>query len=290
MHLKRLELVGFKSFAQKTALDFPAGIAAIVGPNGSGKSNIIDAIRWLLGEREAKNLRSLRAEDLIFTGTPQRSRLGLAQATITFDNSKRFFPVDYSEIAIRRRLDRDGVSQHFLNGSESRLKDVIDFFAQARLGTKGFSIINQGESDLFVRVLPKERRVMLEEILGLRQFELKKHDAELKLKSTKFNMEKVRALIDELLPHLRLLRRQTSKWSKHADLEKELKELENQYFGFKLQEIEADLKSLEPELHKLNTQISSLEKELKTLQTELHGVEKQELKQDSDFSAWLKEK
>ena len=168
MHLKRLELVGFKSFAPKTILEFPAGITAVVGPNGSGKSNIIDAIRWLLGEREAKNIRGAKAEDLIFAGTPQRPRLGMAQATIVFDNSSRFFPVDYAEVAITRRVSRDGVSEYFLNGAAVRLKDVIDFFAKARLGTKGFSNINQGNSDLFVRVLPKERRAMLEEILGLR--------------------------------------------------------------------------------------------------------------------------
>ena len=288
MHLKRLELVGFKSFAPKTILEFPAGITAIVGPNGSGKSNVIDAIRWLLGEREAKNIRGAKAEDLIFAGTPQRPRLGMAQATIIFDNASRFFPVDYAEVAITRRVSRDGVSEYFLNGAAMRLKDIIDFFAKARLGTKGFSIINQGNSDLFVRVLPKERRAMLEEILGLRQFQLKKHDAELKLQTTKFNVEKVKAMLEELLPHLRLLRRQAGKWEKQEELQKELKTLENQYFGVRLASIQEELKEFEPLLKDLDKKIDNKFAELKELQIELKKVEQGQPKGDKGFDEFKK--
>jgi len=290
MHLKRLELVGFKSFAQKTVLDFPSGAAAIVGPNGSGKSNIIDAIRWLLGEREAKNMRSLKAEDLIFAGTPNRPRVSLAQATIVFDNKSRFFDIDFSEVAIRRRIERDGTSQFFLNDAEVRLKDVIDFFAKARLGTRGFSIINQGDSDLFVRALPKERRAMLEEILGLRQFQLKKHESELKLKNSRFNMEKVQALIDEILPHLKVLRRQATKWSKHADLKKELSDLEAQYFGFKLKEIESELVLTGPAFEACEKNIRVLEPELRELEEELRQVEASQPSQGKSFGARDKDK
>ena len=288
MHLKRLELVGFKSFAPKTILEFPAGITAIVGPNGSGKSNVIDAIRWLLGEREAKNIRGAKAEDLIFAGTPQRPRLGMAQATIIFDNASRFFPVDYAEVAITRRVSRDGVSEYFLNGAAMRLKDIIDFFAKARLGTKGFSIINQGNSDLFVRVLPKERRAMLEEILGLRQFQLKKHDAELKLQTTKFNVEKVKAMLEELLTHLRLLRRQAGKWEKQEELQKELKTLEKQYFGVRLASIQEELKEFEPLLKDLDKKIDNKFAELKELQIELKKVEQGQPKGDKGFDEFKK--
>src|SRR3989344_5914555 len=151
MYLKRLELLGFKSFAQKTTLDFPGGIGGIVGPNGSGKSNVIDAIRWILGEREARNLRGARAEDLIFSGTPKRTRMGMAQVSLTFDNSSGFFPVDFSEVTIIRRIDRDSSPQYFLNKAEVRLRDVVDFFAKSRLGTRGLAIVNQGDSDIFVR-------------------------------------------------------------------------------------------------------------------------------------------
>ncbi|TSC83167.1 MAG: chromosome segregation protein, partial [Parcubacteria group bacterium Gr01-1014_19] len=288
MQLKRLELVGFKSFAQKTVLDFPVGITAIVGPNGSGKSNVIDAIRWLLGERDAKNIRGAKAEDLIFAGTPQRPRMGLAQATMIFDNSDHFFPVDYSEVSVSRKVTRDGTSEYFLNEAPVRLKDLVDFFAKARLGTRGLTIVNQGNSDIFVRATPKERRAMVEEVLGLRQYQLKKHEAERKLISTKFNLEKVKAMIDELTPHLRLLRRQAAKWEKQADVEKELRELEGRYFGGRLFDIEKDLKDLEPQLATLDKEINDKRQELKGLQAELGKVEKSGPKGDQHFQDFKK--
>lgn len=284
-----MELVGFKSFAQKTVLDFTSGITAIVGPNGSGKSNVIDAVRWLLGEREAKNIRGARAEDLIFAGTPQRPRMSQARAAISFDNSDRFFPVDYAEVTITRKLARDGISEYFLNESPVRLKDVVDFFAKARLGTRGLAIINQGSSDIFVRANPKERRAMIEEVLGLRQYQLKKHDAERKLISAKFNLEKVKAMIGELMPHLRLLRRQASKYEKQADIQTELTELENRYFGGKLYEIARDLKELEPQIEKLEQATSDKRQELKQLQIKLAEVEKSGPKGDKNFQDFKKQ-
>src|SRR3989338_932706 len=283
MYLKRLEIVGFKSFAQKTALDFPGGIAAIVGPNGTGKSNVIDAVRWILGEREAKNLRGGKAEDLIFSGTPKRPRMGMAQATITFDNTSGFFPVDFNEVTIQRRIERDGNSRYFLNKAEVRLKDIIDFFAKVRLGTRGLSIINQGSSDLFVRATPQERRMMIEEILGLRQYQLKKHEAERKLKNTRVNVEKVRAMIEEIAPHLRFLKRQTSKWEKLADLEGELKSYEQSYYGNKLKEIRDGRKRFDPEIKRLDGLIRGKEKELEHLKALLEKVEKDQPSQKNQI-------
>ncbi len=273
MYLKRLELIGFKSFAQKTVLDFPGGIAGIVGPNGSGKSNVIDAIRWILGEREAKNLRGGKAEDLIFSGTPKRPRMGMAQATIIFDNSSGFFPVDFNEVSIMRRIERDGNSKYFLNKAEVRLRDIIDFFAKVRLGTRGLSIINQGSSDLFVRATPEERRAMIEEILGLRQYQLKKHEADRKLKNTRINIEKVRAMIEEIAPHLRFLKRQTSKWGKLSDLQKELKDYENAYFSNKLRDLQGGLKKFDPEIQRIDREISGKQKELQRLKSDLEKIE-----------------
>jgi len=146
--LKRLELNGFKSFAGKTVLEFPAGIVAIVGPNGSGKSNIVDALRWLLGERDAKNLRGAKVEDLIFAGTQKRARVGMATASLHFENRNKFFPVDFEEVAITRQISRGGESKYFLNKSEVLLRDLVDFFAKARMGSRGLIIIGQGDSDL----------------------------------------------------------------------------------------------------------------------------------------------
>ncbi len=273
MFLKSLELNGFKSFASKTLLEFPSGITAIVGPNGAGKSNVIDAIRWLLGEREAKSLRSAKAEDLIFNGTPKKARLSMAQAALYFDNNSGFFPVDFKEVAVSRRVGRDGISQYFLNKSEVRLKDIIDFFSRSRLGTKGMTIISQGDSDLFVRATAEERKIMIEEILGLREYQLKKIEAEKKLKLTFFNLEKVKAMISEVVPRLRMLKRQTNKWSKRNEVQNELDELEKTYFSCKLSEIKKAEAEIQPNLTSLNSQISEANKELNVLESELKGIE-----------------
>src|SRR3989344_58796 len=282
MFLKSLELNGFKSFAKKTVLEFPKGITAIVGPNGSGKSNVIDGIRWLLGERDAKNLRGGKIENLIFAGSSQKPMMGLASVGLFFDNQSGFFDKDFSEISITRRVSRDGNSQYFLNKSECRLKDIVDFFAKARLGTKGLTIINQGSSDLFVRVTPEERRLMVEEVLGLREFQLKKSEAKRKLENTNIKLEKVKAVIEEVVPRLRMLRRQTAKWAKREQMENELKEIENNYFSFKIGEIDqesvkfcAELENLENQIRIVNNELNILESEVKKIEgkSKRHGLD-----------------
>ncbi len=302
MHLKRLELVGFKSFAQKTALDFPAGITAIVGPNGSGKSNITDALSWLLGEREAYSLRGTKLQDLIFAGTPKKPALGLAQASILLDNSN---PINLSkesdsaiaalaiseEVSIQRKIFRDGASFCLLNQSEVRLKDIVDFLARARLGIRGMAVVNQGESDIFLKANPRERREMIEEILGLSELQLKRSEAERKFVTTNINVDKIKALLSELTPHLRLLRRQAQRWNKRQDLENELKNLEQIYFGNifltlnqGFQEISAKKSPLiqlnqkkEKELKELEKQLSQLDQEdSKDFQEAFYGVKQKE--------------
>jgi chromosome segregation protein len=289
MYLKSLELFGFKSFAAKAVLEFPAGVTAIVGPNGSGKSNIIDALRWILGEREAKNIRADKSESLIFSGTPQRARSGFAEAKITFDNSTHFFPVDYTEVTIRRRVSRDGSSQYFLNDGEVRLRDIIDFFSKVGMGTKGFAIINQGNADLFIKASPVERRVMLEEVLGLRQYQIKRHEAETKLESTTINLDKARALVEELLPHLRLLRRQATRFEKHDQVKAELAVLENQFFGAKLFELAQEEAKLQPQTAVFDEQIALRRRELQALQAELAGIEKGQPQGDAHFTDFKKQ-
>lgn len=271
--LKKLELTGFKSFANKTTLEFSPGITAVVGPNGSGKSNIIDALRWLLGERDARHLRGEKVGDLIFAGTPKKPRVGLAQASIYLDNSSQIFPVEYSEVVVTREVDRGGNSRYFLNQAEVRLKDLVDFFARARLGVRGLVVIGQGESDMFLRATPSERREMIEEILGLREYQLKKAEAERKLKNTSINLEKAEVLIREIAPHLRALKRQTSRWEKRSDLEEELKKFESIFYGSRFSEIQAELASLKPESVRVNHQISEEEKHLAELQKNVDKTE-----------------
>lgn len=272
--LKRLELVGFKSFCHKTVLDFAAGITVIVGPNGSGKSNIIDALRWLLGEREAKSVRGAKSEDLIFSGTNQKARTGLAQAALYFDNSNNKLPMDFSEIVIVRKIHRDGSSEYLLNKSSVRLKDIVNFFAQSGMGTKGFSIINQGDGDLFIKASPQERREMMEEILGLRQYQIKKHESELKLKHTLQNLEKTQLAVYEIEPRLRILRKQANKWQKRAIFAGELRDLEDQYFGYRLAKINKEYKKLDNQLSSLNKIINRKKQELKELQVQVDKIEK----------------
>jgi chromosome segregation protein len=273
MALKQIELIGFKSFAQKTTFDFSSGIAAIVGPNGSGKSNVIDAIRWILGERKAENIRGAKAEDLIFSGTPSRARVGMARVTITFDNRDKTFPSEYEEVAISRKVTRDGTSHYYLNEAEVRLKDIVAFFAESRLGTRGLTIVNQGNSDIFVRATPKERRTMIEEILGLRQYQLKKHEAERRLLNTKFNLEKVAAMVEELAPRLRLLKRQAARFEKQAELENELRELEKNYFGFRIGQLIREEEGLLPELTRVKQSLAKREAELVVTEQALKKVE-----------------
>jgi chromosome segregation protein len=290
MFLKRLELQGFKSFASKTTLDFPAGIAAIVGPNGSGKSNITDAIRWLLGEREAKNLRGGKADDLIFAGTEKRPRAGLAQATICFDNSSGFFPTEFGEVAITRRISRDGDSKFFLNDEEVRLKDVIDFFARSKLGARGMNIIGQGDSDMILKASPLERREMVEETLGLKEFILKKNSAERELKNTSINLEKARALLEEIKPHLRLLRRQIGRYRERENLAEELFSWEKKYFGGKAAGLNRDEAELEPSLKQFDGKLQQEREKLALAERELNETEKTAPKSRSELGGISEER
>lgn len=273
MLLKSLELNGFKSFAQKTILEFPGGITAIVGPNGSGKSNVIDAIRWILGEREAKNLRGGKAEDLIFAGTPKRARSGMASVSINFDNSGKFFPLDFDEVSVSREISRDGDSTYALNKSDVRAKDIIDFFARSRLGTRGLTIINQGSSDLFVRATPQERRFMIEEILGLKEYQLKKLEAERKLKNTALNLEKIRLMIEEVAPRLRMLKRQAAKYQTRDQKHAELTDIEQAYFGTKAAALKASLARNAADVAGLHEIISAKQRELFELERTLEAIE-----------------
>ncbi|MDI6717632.1 MAG: AAA family ATPase [Patescibacteria group bacterium] len=273
MFLKSLELIGFKSFAQKTVLKFPKGVTAIVGPNGSGKSNIIDAIRWILGERETKNLRGEKTEDLIFAGTVKKPRAGTAKVEILFENNVKLFPIDFNEMTVAREISRDGNSTYFLNKSEVRAKDAVDFFARARLGTKGIVVINQGSSDLFVRVSPYDRRIIIEEVLGLKEYQLKKSEAERKLSATYSNLEKIKLMAEEVAPRLRMLKRQVSKYQTRDQKKEELKNAENIYFGSKTTEIKNLLKKHNEQVAELNLEISKKLKKLEVLSEELKKIE-----------------
>lgn len=287
--LKRLELNGFKSFANKTVLEFPAGITGIVGPNGSGKSNIVDAFRWLLGERDAKSLRGGRIDDLIFAGTPARARVGQATATLYFENRDKFFPVDFEEVSVSRVVNRDGQSRYILNRSEVLLRDLVDFFAKARLGSRGIVVVTQGNSDMFIQATPTQRREMLEEILGLKEYQIKRRDAVRRLQLARENLVKINALIEEIIPHLRLLQRQTKRWQRRSEVESELGTVERLFYGSQLKDIVDARMTLERDHAVLDQAHKNLLAGVAAAQAQLDRVNQQK-PVESDQAKLLKEK
>ena len=229
--LKRLEIVGFKSFAKKTILDFGNATTAIVGPNGSGKSNVAEAFRFALGEQSMKSMRGKRAEDLIWGGSYLAARSNRASVAIVFDNSRRQFKIDFDEVAIERAVFRDGTSEYSINGSRVRLRDIEELLAGANIGETGHHIISQGEADRILLSSPRDRRSMLEDALGLRVYEFKKLEASRKLEKTEENIAQVNSLRRELAPHLRFLESQVKKLERADGLRTELISLAQTYFA-----------------------------------------------------------
>lgn len=230
MALKKLELIGFKSFAKRTSMTFASSITAIVGPNGSGKSNAAEAFRFVLGEQSMKSLRGKRTEDLIFNGSTKVPRTNRARAELTFDNTSRLLDIDFDEVIISRTIHRDATSEYALNGSLVRLKDIQELLAGAHVGSSGHHIISQGAADRVLLVNPRERREMIEDALGLRVYQYKIDESVKKLERTRDNIEKVESLRREIKPHLTFLKRQVEKLERARELREELIERYKEYF------------------------------------------------------------
>src|SRR5919201_476106 len=223
--LRRLELVGFKSFADKTQFDFAAGITAIVGPNGSGKSNVVDAVRWVLGEQSAKSLRGGEMADVIFNGSTTRRSVGLAEVTMTFDNSRRILAIEGDEVQIPRRVYRDGEGEYLINHQPSRLKDIKELFLGSGAGADAYCIIEQGRVDVLLQASTKERRTIFEEAAGISRFKAKKIEALRKLERVDANLNRVRDLLQELEKNLRTLTAQAARAQKYQEYHARLREL-----------------------------------------------------------------
>ena len=231
MLLKHLELQGFKSFAKKTVLDFPSGITAIVGPNGSGKSNIVDAIRWVLAEQSFKSLRSKKGEDVIFHGSTKRNALSQAKVSLKLETDASKSSLDLNEIVIARQVDRNGQSNYFLNDRKVRLLDLDAFLASSKIGGSSFRVLSQGMSDMLITLGPKEFREFIEDAAGVKEFQDKKYRSLLKLRNTRQNLDKVSALLAELTPRLRFLKKEHNKFSKRHETEENLKDVAKKLFG-----------------------------------------------------------
>ena len=226
MYLKRLEIQGFKSFADKVEFEFPSGITAIVGPNGSGKSNVVDSIRWVLGEKNVKNLRGSKMEDVIFAGSADRRPLGMAQVSLTLDNSAHIFDLDFEEVTVSRRLYRSGESEYLINKTPSRLKDVQELFMDTGLGREGLSIISQGKVDEILSLKPEDRRGLIEEAAGIIKYKYRKREAERKLKDTEDHLVRVTDIISELEERVGPLGEQAEKAKQYKTGKEELDQLE----------------------------------------------------------------
>src|SRR5260370_3523770 len=223
--LKRLELVGFKSFADKTEFDFPAGITGIVGPNGSGKSNVVDAVRWVLGEQSAKSLRGGEMADVIFNGSASRRSLGLAEVTMTFDNGRRALATEADEVQVTRRVYRGGEGEYLINQQICRLKDIKDLFLGSGAGNDAYSIIEQGRVDVLLQASTKDRRTIFEEAAGISRFKARKVETLRKLEKVDQNLQRLKDIIDEVEKQLRSVKLQASKAQRHQEYSGRLKEL-----------------------------------------------------------------
>jgi len=251
LYFKKLELFGFKSFAEKTELTFEPGVTAIVGPNGCGKSNISDAIRWVMGEQSARELRGLRMEDVIFNGTDRIDPISFAEVSLTLSNESKIIPIEYDEITITRRVFRSGESEYLLNKNPVRLKDINELFMDTGLGSSAYAMIGQGKIDLILSSKPEERREIFEEASGITKYKSKKKEAMRKLEQTEYNLTRVNDIISEVKRQINSIERQAVKAQHYKEHFERLKEIE--------------VKVLHDEYSRLGSQRNALLAELETL-------------------------
>ena len=248
MYLKSIEVHGFKSFANKITLQFHDGITGIVGPNGSGKSNVADAVRWVLGEQSAKQLRGSKMEDVIFSGTQTRKPLGYAYVSLTMDNSDHKLPIDFEEVTVTRRVYRSGESEYLINGSSCRLKDINELFFDTGIGKEGYSIIGQGQIDKILSSKPEDRRELFDEAAGIVKYKRRKNEAEKNLNEERLNLSRVTDIIKEIEKQLSPLEKQSAVAKIYLKLREDLKGLEVSQFLMEYDKLENSKKDLDEKI------------------------------------------
>jgi len=266
MYLKRLELQGFKSFADKTKLEFMPGITTVIGPNGSGKSNISDSIRWVLGEQSMKSLRGNKSEDIIFAGTQSRKSLGFAEASIVIDNADGKLPIEYSEVTVTRRIYRNGESGYFINKTPCRLKDILELFMDTGIGKDGYSIIGQGKIDEILSNKSEDRRGIFEEASGIVKYRVRKVESEKKLEQTKLNLLRINDILSEIEANIEPLKLQSEKAKKFLDLREELKSIEIGLFLYNIDSYKEKISEIVKDIDIVNSQNVDEENKLNNLQ------------------------
>ena len=266
MFLKRLELQGFKSFADKTVLEFMPGITTVIGPNGSGKSNISDSIRWVLGEQSMKSLRGSKSEDIIFAGTQNRKSLGFAEASIVIDNSDGKLPIEYNEVVVTRRIFRNGDSGYFINKVPCRLKDVLELFMDTGIGKDGYSIIGQGKIDEILSNKSEDRRNIFEEAAGIVKYRARKAESEKKLEQTKLNLLRINDILSEIESTIEPLKNQSEKAKKYLSIRDELKSIEIGLFLYNIDTYKAQLEAITRDIDVILSEQKDEESRLSVLQ------------------------
>lgn len=283
MYLKSLEMKGFKSFADKTVIKFEDGITAVVGPNGSGKSNISDAIRWVLGEQRVKSLRGSKMEDVIFSGTTDRTSHGFAEVTMVFDNSDNALAIDYRDVAITRRMFRTGESEYYINKKGCRRKDIKELFMDTGVGKDGYSIIGQGRIDDILSSKSEERRNIFEEAAGIVKYKTRKEESERKLKRTRDNLVRIEDISSELEKQIGPLEKQSKSAKRYIELKEAFETLDIDLYKCEFEDakvkkdsiekmvsaIESDIENYSENLEKLKGQRTALSEKSESLDVEI---------------------
>ena len=269
MYLSRVEMTGFKSFADKTVIEFNEGMTAVVGPNGSGKSNLSEAIRWVLGEQSAKSLRGNRMEDVIFNGTQARKPVNIAKVTLVLNNEDRYLDYDFSEISITRSYNRNGDSQYLINNEQVRLRDIVDLLLDSGLGKNSFSIISQGQVEQIFLSKPEERRTIFEEAAGVQKYQYRKTEAERRLDKSSDNLSRVKDIIHELELQLNPLRKQRETALLYTSKKEELKELEVSLYTQQIEDYQTGWEELEEQLKNIDVTLNNLITQNETLSNEI---------------------
>ena len=275
MYLKNIEVYGFKSFAQKINFEFHNGITGIVGPNGSGKSNVGDAVRWVLGEQSAKQLRGGNMQDVIFSGTESRKPLSFASVAITLDNSDHKLPVDFNEVTVARRLYRSGESEYLINGSSCRLKDIQEMFYDTGIGKEGYSIIGQGQIDKILSGKPEDRRELFDEAAGIVKFKRRKNTTIKKLEEERQNLVRVTDILSELTKQLGPLEKQSETARIYLAKREELKTLDVNLFLLEYEQSVQNLEELEQKLSNAQRELDEAQKAYDRTKTEYERLEEE---------------
>ena len=277
MYLKRIEMQGFKSFADKTVLEFKPGITTVIGPNGSGKSNISDAIRWVLGEQSMKSLRGAKSEDIIFAGTQARKSLGFAEVSIVIDNNDNKLPIEYSDVTVTRKIYRSGETGYFINKVPCRLKDILELFMDTGIGKDGYSIIGQGKIDEILSNKSEDRRHIFEEAAGIVKYRTRKQESEKKLEQTKLNLLRINDILAEIEANIEPLKLQSDKAKQFLDLREELKSIEVGLFIYNINTYKEKLEQLVKDEDIITSQKEAEDSKMEALQ-----ASKEELRQVVD--------